>query len=119
VARIINELKGRNRLIIEILYGSGLRISECLRLRIQDVDTDYCSLTVRDGKGNKDRQTLLSPRLITQLQAAMATSITLLQQNNGQGVAPSLSGALGRKYRSANWALFPPLKLGVPILLLV
>ena len=114
VARIINKLEGRNRLIIEILYGSGLRISECLRLRIQDVDTERGSLIVRDGKGNKDRQTLLSPTLITQLQAAMASAVNLQQQDNAQGVGPSLPGALGRKYRNAyrraNWAFIFPSK---------
>jgi len=114
VARIINKLEGRNRLIIEILYGSGLRISECLRLRIQDVDTQRCSLTVRDGKGNKDRQTLLSPTLLESLQQEIALAIDLQRRDNEEGIGPSLPGALGRKYpnayRSANWAFIFPSK---------
>ncbi len=56
VRSILNQLTGRNRLIIEVLYGSGLRINECLRLRVQDVDFDHLSVTARDGKGRKDRQ---------------------------------------------------------------
>ncbi|MBY7998131.1 tyrosine-type recombinase/integrase [Vibrio fluvialis] len=52
---ISNELHGRDRLIIERLYGSGLRVSECLRLRVQDIDIVRASLTVRGGKGHKDR----------------------------------------------------------------
>ncbi len=114
VARIINKLEGRNRLIIEILYGSGLRISECLRLRIQDVDTQRCSLTVRDGKGNKDRQTLLSPTLLEPLRLEIALAIDLQRRDNEEGIGPSLPGALGRKYRnayrSANWAFIFPSK---------
>lgn len=68
---IIQRLKGLNRLIVELLYGSGLRISECLQLRIQDVDLERLCITIKDGKGNKDRQTLLSPRVV----AAMGSAI--------------------------------------------
>lgn len=53
VQSIISQLNGEYRLIFSILYGSGLRITECLRLRVQDVDFGNCSLTVRDGKGGK------------------------------------------------------------------
>lgn len=58
VGLILAQLSGRNRLIIELLYGSGLRVNECLRLRVQDVDLDRLCLTIHDGKGRKDRQTL-------------------------------------------------------------
>jgi len=60
VLRILNHLQGRDRLIIEMLYASGLRITECLCLRVQDIDFSAHSICVRDAKGNKDRQTLLS-----------------------------------------------------------
>lgn len=53
ITMILNALDGRNRLIFEMLYGSGLRITECLRLRVQDIDIHRPSITVRDGKGNK------------------------------------------------------------------
>ncbi len=112
VARIIGSLSGRNRLIIELLYGSGLRISECLRLRIQDIDVNRLALNVRNGKGNKDRQTLLSPRVAKSLSRTMDDAITVQQQDNLIGVGPSLPYALGRKYpnafRSPKWAFIFP-----------
>lgn len=52
-------LQERERLIIELLYAGGLRITEALRLRAQHIDFDYYSICARDGKGDKDRQTLL------------------------------------------------------------
>ena len=115
IAKIIACLNGRNRLIIEILYGSGLRISECLRLRIQDVDLERLAVTVRDGKGNKDRQTLLSPKLITPINQTITESLRILEQDNLNGIGPSLPYALGRKYpnafKSAKWAyIFPSTK---------
>ncbi|MBG56969.1 MAG: recombinase XerD [Porticoccus sp.] len=104
VSNIIGSLSGRNRLIIELLYGSGLRVSECLRLRVQDIDLQGLSLTVRNGKGNKDRQTLLSPRLKEPLSAAIGEALVLQKQDNDRGVGPSLPYALGRKYPNAHCA---------------
>jgi len=79
VRRILDQLSGRSRLIIELLYGSGLRVSECLRLRVQDVDLSHLSLTVRDGKGRKDRQTLLAAGL-QQSMVASGTDIRTVQE---------------------------------------
>ncbi|WP_415903535.1 phage integrase N-terminal SAM-like domain-containing protein [Neptuniibacter sp. QD29_5] len=67
VQKIISCASGRNQTVLKLLYGSGLRLNECLRLRIQDVDLEQNSLTIRDGKGNKDRKTLLSPSLKPEL----------------------------------------------------
>ena len=53
VGLILAQLSGRNRFIIELPYGSFLRVNECLRLRVQDVDLDRLCLTIRDGKGHK------------------------------------------------------------------
>lgn len=61
VTLLLSGLRGVHRTIFELLYGSGLRITECLRLRVKDIDLKGLSLTVRDGKGKKDRQTILSP----------------------------------------------------------
>jgi integron integrase len=59
------------RLMAELMYGSGLRLLECLRLRVKDIDLDRKEITVREGKGNKDRRTMLPtsvvPRLIAHL----------------------------------------------------
>lgn len=112
VKRILSQLEGRNRLIIELLYGSGLRVNECLRLRVQDVDLERLCLTVRDGKGRKDRQTLLSAQLKGSLQEQMRTALVVQQRDNGRGLGPSLPAALARKYPQAScspsWAyVFP------------
>ncbi len=112
IAAILGHLQGRNKLIIEILYGSGLRISECLRLRVQDVDLQKCSITVKDGKGKKDRQTLLSQRLIPILEKTIELALEVMQLDNNEGLGPSLPYALGRKYpnayRSRRWAFIFP-----------
>ncbi len=112
VASILAKLVGRNKLIIELLYGSGLRVNECLRLRVQDVDIERLALTVRDGKGRKDRQTLLAAGLRQYVQQAMSDAIELQKKDNEKGVGPSLPTALSRKYpnawRTHAWAyLFP------------
>ncbi|RYV02274.1 recombinase XerD, partial [Shewanella sp. OPT22] len=105
-------LSGRNALIIQLLYGSGLRITECLRLRVQDIDLNNLSITVRDGKGKKDRQTILSHYCAKQLEPIIEEAIQLQQTDNKQGIGPSLPFALSRKYpnafRQAAWMyVFP------------
>lgn len=59
VLQIIAGLEGIHRLMAQLLYGSGLRLMECVRLRIKDIDFEYKTVTVRDGKGEKDRVTPL------------------------------------------------------------
>ena len=54
VEAVLNQMAGRHRLIAALLYGTGLRLSECLRLRIKDLDFDYRQITVREGKGGKE-----------------------------------------------------------------
>lgn len=95
---ILDQLSGRNRLIIGLLYGSGLRVTECLRLRVQDVDLERLSLTIHDGKGRKDRQTLLAAGLRTSLQERIATAVTIQAKDNERGVGCSLPTALAKKY---------------------
>jgi integron integrase len=112
VAAVLQHLKGLPLLVVSLLYGSGLRVSECLRLRVQDVDLEHLSITVRDGKGRKDRQTLLSRSLVPMLKQCIEQALALQQQDNLRGIGPSLPFALGRKYpsayRQAGWMyLFP------------
>jgi integron integrase len=112
VNTILSQLEGRHKLIISLLYGSGLRITECLRLRLQDICFERCALLVRDGKGNKDRQTILSRSLFPAIEAQMSKAIKVQQEDNGRGLGPSLPFALGRKYpnafRQPGWMyLFP------------
>lgn len=112
VKLILDQLTGRNRLIIALLYGSGLRINECLRLRVQDVDLQRKCLTIRDGKGNKDRQTLLSTSLLKPLESAIRAAVLLQAQDNKQNVGSAIPPALARKYpnafRSPAWAFVFP-----------
>lgn len=112
VQRILDQLQGRNKLAIQLMYGSGLRVSECLWLRVQDIDLDRCALTIHDGKGKKDRQTLLVPLLKEPLQQAMRHAIQVQKLDNQQGIGCSLPNALGHKYpnafRTPGWAyIFP------------
>ena len=60
---LLARLSGRNGLMAGLLYGSGLRLMECIRLRVKDVDFERGELTVRNGKGGKDRKTVLPLRL--------------------------------------------------------
>jgi integron integrase len=59
VLEILDHLEGIHRLMAQLLYGSGLRLMECVRLRVKDIDFEYKTITVRDGKGEKDRITPL------------------------------------------------------------
>lgn len=65
--QIINRMRGVTRLMTKILYGSGLRITECLRLRVKDIDFDNRQIIVRGGKGDNDRITVLSESLIPEI----------------------------------------------------
>ena len=77
VRRVLDCLRGRYKLIIQLLYGSGLRVNECLRLRIKDIDFSLRSVTVHDGKGRKDRTTLLGSTVVEPLQKQIELAISL------------------------------------------
>jgi integrase len=68
---LLHAMSGREALMAGLLYGSGLRLMECLRLRMKDVDLARNEITVREGKGGKDRKTVLPARLRPALQAQM------------------------------------------------
>lgn len=112
VGQILAQLDGRDRLIFSLLYGSGLRVSECLRLRVQDIDFDGCALTVRNGKGGKDRKTVLSRAVFAPLSDQIEVALAVQREDNKHGVGPSLPNALGKKlpqaFRHAAWMyIFP------------
>lgn len=118
IALILQHLGPRDRLIIELLYASGLRITEALRLRVQDIDFSYHTITVRDGKGNKDRQTLLSESVVPRLKAAIDKVLILQQQDNKLGLGPSLPHRLGYKFPKAHMSpawmfIFPSTSLSI------
>lgn len=66
---ILSNMNGTHQLMAQLLYGSGLRLMECMRLRVKDLDFGYQQIIVRDGKGYKDRATMLPGKLIPTLQA--------------------------------------------------
>jgi len=99
---VIENLAPQNRLPVQLLYGSGLRLMECLRLRVKDLDFNYRQITVRDGKGFKDRRTILPESLIEFLKShlQLVKNIHLRDLADGYGNV-YLPGALERKYPSA------------------
>lgn len=103
VGQILGHLTGVEWLMASLLYGSGLRLLECLRLRVKDVDTEQKYITVREGKGNKDRITLLPELLIEPLKRHLeyVKSLHELDLREGYGEV-YLPYALERKYPNAN-----------------
>lgn len=99
---IINQLQDPWRLMAEIMYGSGLRVSEALRLRIKDLDFDQNVLVVRDGKGGRDRVTMLPRSLVDRLRIQIRLAEDYYQQDQVNGVGPAwMPQALARKYPGA------------------
>jgi len=103
VRAVIAAMSGTNRLIARLLYGSGLRLIECLRLRVKDIDFAYRQITVRDGKGEVDRVAMLPESLVEPLRQHLqrVKLIHLHDLDSGYG-AVYLPYALERKYPNAN-----------------
>jgi integron integrase len=102
INRVFDQLPGTWRLMAELQYGSGLRITELLELRIQSLDLARARLIVRAGKGDKDRVTVLSQKLIPQLQTHLAKLRELFEQDRKNDVPGVwLPYGLERKYRGA------------------
>ena len=70
---LLNHINGRYRLVVQLLYGCGLRLMEGLRLRVKDIDFEYMRICIRDGKGSKDRVTVLPDLLVESLKAHLRT----------------------------------------------
>jgi integron integrase len=103
---IIGCLVNPYKLMAQLMYGAGLRISEVLRLRVKDVDFGMGYLVIRDAKGGKDRTTLLPKSLITDLQNQVIIVSKLLEMDIARGVdAVYLPHLLERKYPDAGHAL--------------
>lgn len=116
VAGILKCLQGRSWLMANILYGSGLRLTECLRLRVQDIDFEYLQLTIRDGKGGKDRRTILPETLVPHVEHQLEFVRGVFERDVEEGSnGVSLPDAIDRKYPNAStdwrWQyLFPSSK---------
>jgi integrase len=102
VGRVLGELVGTYRLIGMVLYGSGLRLLECLTLRIKDVDLDRGEIRLRRGKGDKDRITVLANGLRRPMAAHLRTVRVGYEEDLATGGGwVVLPGALERKYPAA------------------
>lgn len=115
VRQVITLLDGVPQLVTKLLYGSGLRITECARLRVQDIDFDYKQVTVRSGKGDKDRVTTFPNNLITELRNHLQRVKLLHDKDLEDGYGSVfLPYALERKYPNAskewNWQFVFPSK---------
>ena len=100
--QVITVMAGVPQLVVKLLYGSGLRLLEALRLRVQDIDFGMKQITVRDGKGAKDRFTVLAEGMIAPLQEHLERVRLRHQEDVAQGGGSVyLPWAIERKYRGA------------------
>lgn len=119
VMKILAEMRGVHSLIAKLMYGGGLRVMETLRLRVQDIDFANGYLLIRDGKGGKDRTTLLAPSVTVELKAHLEKTRALFDRDRANGVAGVyLPNALDRKFPQAGteWGwqyVFPSKSLSV------
>jgi len=119
IHRVFDHMSGTHLLIAKLIYGSGLRLMECLRLRVKDLDFSQHQILVRDGKGEKDRVTMLPESLLSPLR----DHLRIVKQTHEQDLAKGhgavhLPYALGRKYPNAErewiWQyVFPANRLSV------
>lgn len=116
---LLAAMDGRPWLLASLLYGTGMRLMECLRLRAKDVDFARNEITVRDGKGGKDRHTMLPRSLAEPLQREIERARSLHQQDLAAGFgATRLPHSLGRKYpraaREFGWQfVFPSIRRSI------
>lgn len=117
--RLFTHMDGTNLLVAQLLYGTGMRLMEGIRLRIKDINFDYRQILVREGKGNKDRVTMLPDKLIVPLKQQIDFVISLHQADLADGYGcVYLPFALERKYpnacRETGWQyVFPSTKRAV------
>jgi integron integrase len=103
VRGIFSHLHGTTKLMAGLLYGSGLRLMECVRLRVKDVDLGYLRITVRDTKGGRDRVTMLPTNLAQALQRHLLNRRSQHEQDLAEGFGKDyLPHALARKYPNAS-----------------
>lgn len=109
VNAVLSRMSGTHGLIARTLYGTGMRLMECMTLRIKDVDFERREITVRDGKGNKDRVTMLPLSLAAALREQIAAARTLFDEDRAhRRMGVMLPDALERKYPQAGeqWGWF-------------
>ena len=107
--RLLDAMTGTPRLMAQMLYGAGLRLTELLELRVKDVDLERGEITVREGKGDKDRRTMLPKSLYQTVTAQLAEIRVVHNQDRAAGhPGVCLPYALERKYLGAEseWIWF-------------
>lgn len=103
VASLLAELHGTYWLMGSLLYGTGMRLMECIRLRVKDVDFEHGEIVVRQGKGGKDRRTMLPRSLRQPLQAQLAEASRIHERDKSAGFGHVwMPEALARKYPAAS-----------------
>lgn len=119
VVLLFNEMKGVPKLMVQLMYGAGLRLMECVRLRIKDVDFGQGQIVVRNGKGRKDRVTLLPEANVGNLKRQIEKARKLFEQDLSAGrQGADIEPAQHRKTPAAakNWIwqyVFPSMRLSV------
>jgi integron integrase len=116
VQKVLNRMTGTTKIIGQLLYGSGLRISEVVRLRVKNIDFEQRQILVRDGKGAQDRITMLPESVVEPLKTHLLSVKDLhqvvLQKGHGRVYLPN---ALARKYPNAErewiWQYIFPSKM--------
>lgn len=117
VSKVLGNMKGKHALMAKLLYGCGLRLMECARLRIKDVDFGQGWIFIRDTKGGKDRTAILPDSILQELQEQIAYVVALHKEDIQEGFGEVyIPGALSRKYPNASketgWQyVFPAKKL--------
>jgi len=102
VRQVLAEMTGEPRLVVSLLYGTGMRLMECLRLRVQDIDFRRNEIWIRSGKGDRDRVTMLPESLKPELKEHLRHVRVVHERDVGDGWgAVELPAALDRKYPSA------------------
>ncbi len=102
VSLLLQHMTGQNKLIASLLYGAGLRLNEALKLRVKDVDFTRSTLTIRDGKGGKDRVVMLPSILAAELRHQVSEVAAIHRQELSRGISDvSLPYALANKYPNA------------------
>jgi integron integrase len=103
VGRLLEEMSGRGLLMAQLMYGAGLRVNECVRLRVKDVDFDQGLIVVREGKGNKDRVTPLPKKVVAPLREHLREVKERWKKDRATGMAGVfLPDALSVKYPKAD-----------------
>ena len=106
VRATLGQMVGTSKLMAELIYGAGLRVHECVSLRVKDIDLSAKVVSIRNSKGSKDRTTVLPERLVSPLQQHLLRVAALHRDDlaSGAGLAP-MPDALDKKYPSASASL--------------